>query len=124
MPLVILKTLLSWAWNNRKGIALGLIFLALYNGGIYRGSAKVQAEWDAAKIEQQKELNEARAKIEETAHNKSAEYQAEAAAAREETAKTKRSLKNALIKNAMLRGCVVDDDFMQIYEHAAGHPDH
>lgn len=111
---------LSLIISNWKTILSGTIFL-VWSYAIYsQGEARIQTKWDAATIEAQKEAQVAHDRLQAVADKASKEYEDSAAKQKLAIATLNRRLKNEISTNAVLRSCVADDIWLQIYNSAAG----
>lgn len=111
---------LSVLLANWKPILLAVIFFGWSYTAYSHGEAHTQAKWDAATIEAQKEANDARTRLQAVADKASREYEVSAAKQRLAIANLNRRLKNEISTNAALRDCVAGDNFLSLYNAAAG----
>lgn len=106
--------LLNW----RLFAILGAV-IALLGAGEHLGASRIQDAWDASLLKQQQEALADRARIEASANQKTAEYEASAKKAKADLATLKRSLANVIAKDVNLAGCNATAEFLQIYRGVA-----
>ena len=104
--------------DPRVWIAALLIALAGFGLGYLRGNAngkaKVQAQWDAAKLEQQHAVAQAKERDTKSAHSASVDYQKERASNAEQT----RIVRQTVVRT--VTGPCLDDRGLRITNQAIG----
>ncbi len=101
--------------NWRLFAVLGAV-LAVFAGGEHYGASRIQNAWDSDKLKQQQEALMERSRIEASANQKTAEYQAAAKKAKNDLVILKRSLANVVAKDINLSGCNATSEFLSIYQ--------